>query len=77
LQLAQANPLLQVVSEAGPEHFHLHFGQTAQRNCMVKPPLRTKSIGTKVSDDEYAALENLAQARGLTLGESPARIPHL
>ena len=36
---------------------------------MVKPLLRTKSIGTKVSDEEYAALEKLAQARGLTLGE--------
>ncbi|MGH9565939.1 MAG: plasmid mobilization protein [Candidatus Angelobacter sp.] len=34
-----------------------------------KNVLRNKSIGTKVSDDEYAALEKLAEARGLTLGE--------
>ncbi len=30
LQLAQSDPLLQVVGEAGPEHFHLRFGQAAQ-----------------------------------------------
>ena len=36
---------------------------------MVKPPVRTKSIGTKVSDEEYAQLEKLAQAHGQTLGE--------
>jgi hypothetical protein len=36
---------------------------------MVKPPLRTKSIGTKVSDEEYAQLETAASGRGLTLGE--------
>ena len=34
-----------------------------------KEKLRNKSIGTKVSDDEYAGLEKLAEARGLTLGE--------
>ena len=34
-----------------------------------KSVLRNKSVGTKVSDDEYAALEKLAEARGLTLGE--------
>jgi hypothetical protein len=36
---------------------------------MVKPPLRTKSIGFKVSEDEYAQLETAAQASGQTLGE--------
>ncbi len=36
---------------------------------MVKPPLRTKSIGFKVSEDEYAQLETAAQASGRTLGE--------
>jgi hypothetical protein len=36
---------------------------------MVKPPLRTKSIGFKVSEDEYAQLETAAQAEGRTLGE--------
>jgi hypothetical protein len=30
---------------------------------MVKPPLRTKSIGFKVSEEEYARLETAAQAR--------------
>ncbi len=36
---------------------------------MEKTVLRNKSIGTKVSDDEYAQLEKLAEARGLTLGD--------
>jgi len=36
---------------------------------MVKPPLRTKSIGFKVSEEEYARLETAAQAGGSTLGE--------
>src|SRR5277367_1643075 len=36
---------------------------------MVKPPLRTKSIGFKVSQEEYARLETAAQADGRTLGE--------
>lgn len=36
---------------------------------MVKPPLRTKSIGFKVSQEEYAQLETAAQASGQTLGE--------
>jgi hypothetical protein len=37
---------------------------------MVKPPLRTKSIGFKVSEEEYAQLETAAQAGGQTLGKS-------
>ncbi len=36
---------------------------------MDKNVLRNKSIGTRVSDEEYAALEKLAEARGLTLSE--------
>ena len=36
---------------------------------MVKPPLRTRSIGFKVSEEEYAQLEAVAQASGRTLGE--------
>jgi hypothetical protein len=36
---------------------------------MVKPTLRTKSIGTKVSEEEYAQLERAAQAGSKTLGE--------
>ena len=36
---------------------------------MVKPSLRTKSIGFKVSEQEYAHLETAAQAGGRTLGE--------
>jgi len=31
--------------------------------------LRTRSAGAKVTDEEYAQLAALAQARGLTLGE--------
>lgn len=36
---------------------------------MVKPPLRRKSIGFKVSEEECAQLETAAQADGRTLGE--------
>ena len=36
---------------------------------MVKPTLRTKTIGTKVSEEEYALLERAAQAVEKTLGE--------
>ncbi|MGA7927878.1 MAG: hypothetical protein WCA20_18060 [Candidatus Sulfotelmatobacter sp.] len=36
---------------------------------MVKPPLRTKSIGFKVSQEEYALLETAAEADGRTLGK--------
>lgn len=35
----------------------------------MKPPVRTRSIGTKVSDEEYAQLEKLAQEHGQKLGE--------
>ncbi len=35
----------------------------------MKPPLRTKSVGTKVSEEEFAALESRARARKLTLSE--------
>jgi len=35
----------------------------------VKPPLRIKSVGTKVSAAEFAALEERAQSAGLTLSE--------
>jgi len=36
---------------------------------MVKPTLRTKSIGTKVSEEEYAQLARAAQMDSKTLGE--------
>ncbi len=36
---------------------------------MVKPNLRTKSIGTKVSQEEFARLEQAAQKASKTLGE--------
>ena len=36
---------------------------------MVKPNLRTKSIGTKVTDEEFARLEQAAQKASKTLGE--------
>ena len=35
----------------------------------MKPPLRIKSVGTKVSEEEFAALEVRARARKLTLSE--------
>ena len=36
---------------------------------MPNPIARTKSVGAKVTEEEYAALEELAAARNLTLGE--------
>jgi len=36
---------------------------------VVKPPLRTKTLGTKVSEEEFAQLEGAASERGLTLSE--------
>jgi hypothetical protein len=36
---------------------------------VVKPPLRTKTLGTKVSEVEFAQLEAAARERGLTLSE--------
>jgi|SRR6266702_6178949 len=36
---------------------------------MVKLPLRNKSVGTKVTEAEFAALEIQARARKLTLSE--------
>jgi hypothetical protein len=36
---------------------------------MVKLPMRNKSVGTKVTDAEFATLEAQAQARKLTLSE--------
>ena len=35
----------------------------------MKPPLHTKSVGTKVSEAEFAMLEERARAAGLTLSE--------
>ena len=35
----------------------------------MKAPLRTKSIGTKVSEEEFAALEACARQADMTLGE--------
>ena len=36
---------------------------------MVKPSLRTRSIGTRVSEEEYAHLERASQMAAKTLGE--------
>jgi hypothetical protein len=36
---------------------------------VVKPPLRTKTLGTKMSEEEFAQLETAASERGLTLSE--------
>jgi hypothetical protein len=37
--------------------------------CSLKPPLRTKSVGTKVSEAEFALLEERARGAGLRLAE--------
>ena len=39
------------------------------RRCLLKPPLRIKSVSTKVSEEEFAALEARARARKLTPSE--------
>jgi hypothetical protein len=40
---------------------------------MVKPNQRTKSIGTKVSEEEFSRLEQAAQKASKTLGNGAAR----
>jgi hypothetical protein len=35
----------------------------------MKPPLRTKSVGTKVSEAEFALLKERARGAGMRLGE--------
>jgi hypothetical protein len=35
----------------------------------LKPPFRSKSLGSKITETEYAQLEALAAARGQTLSE--------
>jgi hypothetical protein len=35
----------------------------------VKPSIRTKSVGTKVSEEQFSALESRAHAHNLTLSE--------
>jgi hypothetical protein len=40
---------------------------------MVKPSLRTKSIGTKVAEEEYPKLERTAQAGGQDPGRMVPR----
>jgi hypothetical protein len=39
------------------------------RRCSLKPPLRIKSVSTKVSEAEFSMLEERARANGLTLSE--------
>lgn len=61
-KLPRANLLISQAGDlAGPASLMDEF--------MVKPSLRTKSIGTKVTEEEYAELERAAQTGGKTLGE--------
>ena len=43
----------------------------------MKPPLRTKSVGTKVSEAEFALLEERARGAGMRLGEWVQALPAL
>ena len=43
--------------------------QISPRRCLLKPPLRTKSVGTKVSEAEFALLEERARGAGMRLAE--------
>jgi hypothetical protein len=47
----------------------LRRGDVKEDEFMVKPNLRTKSIGTKVSEEEFARLQQAAQKASKTLGE--------
>jgi hypothetical protein len=47
----------------------LRRGDVEEGEFMVKPNLRTKSIGTKVTEEEFARLEQAAQKTSKTLGE--------
>jgi hypothetical protein len=47
----------------------LRRGDVWEDKFMVKPNLRTKSIGTKVSEEEFARLEQAAHTASKTLGE--------
>ena len=53
-----------------PTPAFLGVGQFIPGRCtVVRPPLRTKTLGTKVSEEEFARLEVAARERGLTLSE--------
>ena len=43
--------------------------KSSTRRCSLKPPLRTKSVGTKVSEAEFALLEERARGAGMRLAE--------
>ena len=43
--------------------------EISPRRCSLKPPLRTKSVGTKVSEAEFALLEERARGAGMRLAE--------
>jgi hypothetical protein len=45
----------------------------ARVTLMVMPSLRTRSIGTKISGEEYAQMERAAQMAAKTLGEWVSR----
>jgi len=46
-----------------------HASPFGSWRCSMKPPLRTKSVGTKVSEAEFVGLEERARSSGLTLSE--------
>ncbi|MGH9596078.1 MAG: plasmid mobilization protein, partial [Edaphobacter sp.] len=46
-----------------------HSSKISIRRCSLKPPLRTKSVGTKVSEAEFALLEERARGAGMRLAE--------
>ena len=65
--LARLRPLRCPSCDARPSH-----GLSSEiqiRRCSLKPPLRTKSVGTKVSEAEFAVLEERARGAGMRLAE--------
>ena len=64
--LARLRPLCCPSCDARPSYGP---SESQLRRCSLKPPLRTKSVGTKVSEAEFALLEERARGAGMRLAE--------
>ena len=68
MQFAESDPSLQVVGEAGPEHFHLHFGQAAQVK-LAQPQFAFDPGVAELNHPAAAAILLLRLGRGHLLAE--------
>ena len=64
--LARLRPRCPILSNARPAY---GLPRKSSQAVRVKPPLRTKSVGTKVSEAEFALLEERARGAGMRLAE--------